>query len=111
MDYGAWKTHLHRIEIGINLDGGMIYPKSAYQIKETIGSIQIWYGNLGLGTRSNSGKMSGFPMVNSKEGMKEYIITLILKTRLLVISEVGLHKGGSGNLTGEENGLSGKELC
>jgi len=48
-------------------------------------------------------------MVNSKVGMKEYIIILILKTKLLVISEVGQQRDGSGNLVGEENGLSGKE--
>jgi len=50
-------------------------------------------------------------MVNSKVGMKEYIIILILKTKLLVTSEASLHRGGSGNLAGEDNGLSGKERC
>ena len=42
--------------------------------------------------------------------MKEYIITLSLKTRLFVVSEDGLQKGGSGNLVREENDLSGKAL-
>jgi len=49
-------------------------------------------------------------MVNSKKDMKEYIITLSLRTSLLVVSEDDLQKGGSGNLVGEENGLSGKKL-
>jgi len=49
-------------------------------------------------------------MVNSKEGTKEYIITVSLKKRLSIVSEDGLQKGESGNLVGEENGLSGKEL-
>ena len=40
--------------------------------------------------------------------MLDYIITLSLKTRLLIILEDGLQKGGNGNLVGEENGLSGK---
>jgi len=40
--------------------------------------------------------------------MKEYIITLSLKTNPLIVLEVGTQMGGSGNSVGEEIGLNGK---
>ena len=43
-----------------------------------------------------------------KRDTPEYIITLCLKTNLLVVSEGGLVRSGSGHFVGEENGLSGK---
>ena len=49
-------------------------------------------------------------MLNSKKDTPEYIITLCLKTRLLVVKEDGLQKGESGHSVGEDNGLSGKNL-
>jgi len=49
-------------------------------------------------------------MVNSKKDMKEYTITLSLKKSLLVVLEDGIQKGGSENLVGGENDLSGKKL-
>ena len=41
--------------------------------------------------------------------MKGYIITLSLKTSLLVVLEARLRKGGSGNLAGEVIGLNGRK--
>jgi len=42
--------------------------------------------------------------------MKEYIITLSLKTNPLIVLEVGTQMGGSGNSVGEESDLNGKKL-
>jgi len=42
--------------------------------------------------------------------MKEYTITLSLKTNLLIILVVGTQMGGSENSVGEEIGLNGKKL-
>jgi len=41
--------------------------------------------------------------------MKEYTITLSLKTNSLIVLEVGTQMGGSGNSVGEEIGLNGKK--
>ena len=49
-------------------------------------------------------------MINSEIDTPEYIITLCLKIRILVVSEGGLMRGGSGHFVGEENGMSGKNL-
>jgi len=42
--------------------------------------------------------------------MKEYTITLSLKTRLWIILVVEMQLGGSGISVGEETGLNGKNL-
>jgi len=45
LKYGVWRmaNSSTPVEKIINLDGGMIYPKLASLIKETIGSTQIWF--------------------------------------------------------------------